>query len=128
MIPAVALTWLAGIKRWPWKLIGIVLLTLLILWLVRALGKYAYALGASDEREVWEQRISTLETRTEELGREAATNQRRVTARINDALASEREQLESMTDADDSAFLNSWASGDSRLLNSATSSGRDQRD
>ena len=117
------LAFLASAKTWPWGIIWRVALVLSILGALYFFGRYLYALGVSDENGRWEERVETLERKTEEIAEDAEREHRQITERINRTLAAETEQLESVAHADDFTFLSTYAAADRRLRDSADAGG-----
>lgn len=122
-----ALAIFASMKTWPWRLILCISVAMLVFGALYFFGKHLYALGARDERDVWENRVDRMEDQSQDLGREAGRAQHEAANRIGEALEAESEQLESMINADDETFLRAWAASDRRLLDSAASAGGDRR-
>jgi hypothetical protein len=110
-----------SMKNWPWKLIGCIALAVAILGGLYFFGRYLYALGASDERAIWEARAAVATEAAEDLGADAGRRHRTRTDSISENLAAGMDQLESASNETAADFLGAWAAADRRLCDAGCS-------
>lgn len=108
-------------KGWNWRLIGCIALAVGVLATLYFFGRYLYALGASDERAVWEERAATVSEASEDLGADAGRRHRNRTDRIGSNLAEGMDQIESASNETASVFLSTWAAADRQLCDTGCS-------
>ena len=113
---AAILAFLAGMKNWPWKLIGCIALGVVVIGGLYFFGKSAYDAGVSNERAYWEHRIARAQAHINN----STTHEADTTERVNVVTRTIVQQAQrEVTDAaqrqDVHAMYVAWSNGISRV-------------